>query len=80
MATQRNDDKIGGRVGKVIGKHKAGKHFTWEITDEEFTFSRDEAKIAAEAELDGIYVIRTTMTTDTATRPAWCGLTRTSNT
>jgi hypothetical protein len=62
----KDKDKIGIRVGKVIGKHKVGKHFTWDISDGEFTFSRDEEKIAAEARLDGIYVIRTTMTADAA--------------
>jgi len=62
----RDTDKIGVRVGKVIGKHKVGKHFTWDITGDGFTFRRDEEKIAAEARLDGIYVIRTTITADTA--------------
>jgi hypothetical protein len=66
----KDTDKIGVRVGKVIGKHKVGKHFTWEITDSGFTFHRDEEKIAAEARLDGIYVIRTTMTADAADAPA----------
>ena len=62
----KDPDKIGVRVGKVIGKHKVGKHFTWEITDGGFCFRRDEAKIAAEAAFDGIYVIRSTITADTA--------------
>jgi transposase len=62
----KDKDKIGIRVGKVIGKHKMGKHFTWDITDSGFTFRRDQDKIAAESELDGIYVIRTTMTAGTA--------------
>ena len=65
----KDPDKIGVRVGKVIGKHKVRKHFTWEITDGGFSFRRDEAKITAEARLDGIYVIRTTMTADTADTP-----------
>ena len=54
----KDKDKIGIRVGKVIGKHKVGKHFLWEISDAGFTFSRDEDNITAEAALDGIYVIR----------------------
>ena len=66
----KDTDKIGVRVGKVIGKHKVGKHFTWEITGDGFTFRRDEEKITAEARLDGIYVIRTTMTAATADAPA----------
>jgi hypothetical protein len=65
----KDKDKIGVRVGKVIGKHKVGKHFTWDITGDGFTFRRDEEKIAAEARLDGIYVIRTTITADTADAP-----------
>ncbi len=55
-------DKIGERVGKVIGKYKMAKHFTWSIDDEGvFTYGRDEAAIAAEARLDGLYVIRTSL-------------------
>ena len=62
----KDKDKIGVRVGKVIGKHKVGKHFTCDITGDGFTYRRDEEKIAAEAQLDGIYVIRTTITADAA--------------
>jgi hypothetical protein len=62
-------DKIGVRVGKIIGKHKVGKHFTWQITGDGFSYSRDEDKIAAEARLDGIYVIRTTINAETADAP-----------
>jgi hypothetical protein len=65
----KDPDKIGVRVGKVIGKHKVGKHFTWEISDGGFAFRRNEEKIAAETALDGIYVIRTTMTADVADAP-----------
>ncbi|HWH00196.1 MAG TPA: IS1634 family transposase [Pilimelia sp.] len=53
--------KIGIRVGKVIGKYKMGKHFTLHITDSAFTFTRDQQAIDAEAALDGIYVIRTSV-------------------
>jgi transposase len=52
-------DKIGLRVGKVIGKYKVGKHFDLDIKDEAFSFSVNEKRVAAEAALDGIYVIRT---------------------
>jgi hypothetical protein len=55
-------DKIGVKVGKVITKKKAGKHFITDIADGRFSWRRDEDKIAAEAELDGIYVIRTSAT------------------
>jgi hypothetical protein len=65
----KDKDKIGIRVGKVIGKHKVGKHFTWDITGDGFSFRRDQDKIATEARLDGIYVIRTTITAQTADAP-----------
>jgi hypothetical protein len=65
----KDKDKIGVRVGKAIGKHKVGKHFTWEITGDGFTFRRDEEKIAAEARLDGIYVIRATIPPGIADAP-----------
>ena len=57
--------KIGERVGKVINKRKVGKHFVREITDTAFTFRRDQEKIIAEAALDGVYVIRTSVSADT---------------
>jgi Transposase DDE domain len=53
--------KIGIRVGKVIGRYKMAKHYTLTITDDTFAFTRDQDQIAAEAALDGIYVIRTTV-------------------
>jgi hypothetical protein len=52
-------DKIGVRVGKVIGKYKMAKHFDLDIEDAGFTFSVNEERVAAEAALDGLYVIRT---------------------
>ena len=53
--------KIGVRVGKVVGRYKMAKHYTLTITDDTFVFTRDQDQIAAEAALDGIYVIRTTI-------------------
>src|SRR5512140_1652056 len=55
----KDADKIGVKVGKVIDKRKVGKHFITDIADGRLSWRRDEEKIAAEAELDGIYVIRT---------------------
>ena len=49
---------IGVRVGKVINQHKVGKHFLTTITDDSFSFERDLEKIAAEEELDGLYIVR----------------------
>ena len=60
----RGRDSIALRVGKVINHYKMAKHFTLEITDESFTFTRNTEDIAAEAALDGIYVLRTSLPTD----------------
>ncbi len=67
VATQRKRQtlkgkaKIGLRVGRVINRYKVAKHFKLKITDEAFTYERDTVKIAAEAALDGIYIIRTSV-------------------
>ena len=57
----RGQDKIALRVGKVRNKFKMAKHFDLDITDEAFTFTRNQDSIAAEAALDGIYVLRTSL-------------------
>ena len=63
-ATQRAKDplrgaaQIGMRVGKVINQHKVGKHFSTVIAEDSFKFQRDREKIAAEEELDGLYIVR----------------------
>ena len=54
-------DKIGVRVGKVIGRYKVGKHFDLDIEDGAFSFSINAERVAAEAALDGLYVIRTSV-------------------
>ena len=54
-------DKIGVRIGKVIGKYKVGKHFDLDIKDGAFSFSVNAGRVAAEAALDGLYVIRTSV-------------------
>jgi hypothetical protein len=53
--------KIGVRVGKVVGKYKVGKHFDLDIKDASFSFSINAERVAAEAALDGLYVIRTSV-------------------
>src|SRR5450631_2638819 len=53
--------KIGIRVGKVIGRYKMAKHYRLDITDDTFAFTHDQDHISAEAALDGIYIIRTTV-------------------
>ena len=51
--------EIGQKVGKVIGRHKMGKHFALEIGEGTFTFARKQEAIEREAALDGVYVVRT---------------------
>ena len=55
---------IGVRAGKVADKYKVAKHFELTITDAAFTFEVKDESVAAEAALDGLYVIRTSVTTD----------------
>ena len=55
---------IGVRVGKVLGRYKVAKHFDLQLTDTSFGYARRQAQIDAEAALDGIYVIRTSVTAD----------------
>jgi hypothetical protein len=57
----RGKDKIALAIGRVVDKYKMAKHFDLNITDDRFTFARNTAKIDAEAALDGVYVVRTTV-------------------
>ncbi|HUF49380.1 MAG TPA: IS1634 family transposase [Longimicrobiales bacterium] len=57
----RGAHAIGIRVGRVLGRFKVGKHFRYQISDHAFTFERDLEAIRAEAALDGLYVIRTSV-------------------
>jgi hypothetical protein len=57
----RGQDKIGVRLGKVLDKYKVGKHFDYAIADASFSFSVNAERVAAEAALDGLYVIRTSV-------------------
>jgi transposase len=56
-------DKIGVKVGKVINQYKVGKHFELHIEDAVFSYERKHDSIAAEAALDGLYIIRTSVPT-----------------
>ncbi len=54
-------DRIGVRVGKVVNQYKVAKHFDLDNGDDAFSFQRRANSIAAEAALDGLYVIRTSV-------------------
>ena len=57
--TPLKGSEIGLKAGKILGRHKVGKHYALTIEDGTFTWARREDSIKAEAKLDGIYVIRT---------------------
>ena len=61
----RGLDRIGLRVGKVLNRFKMGKHFRLEISADSFRYRRDHEAIAAEAALDGIYIVRTSLPAET---------------
>ena len=66
-ATQREKRRLSAketiamRVGKVIGKYKMAKHFELDITETAFAYHRKADAIAAEAALDGLYIVRTSV-------------------
>jgi ribosomal protein L35 len=51
--------EIGVKAGRILGRFKMGKHFTLTIADGVFAWARHEESIRREADLDGIYVVRT---------------------
>src|SRR5690242_19307399 len=52
---------IGQAIGAVLGRRHMAKHFQISITDETFSFAQNDLSVAAEAALDGIYVVRTSL-------------------
>ncbi len=64
-APLRGAAEIALAVGGVINRHKMAKHFNLDITDTSFNFTRKTAEIAAEAAIDGIYVVRTSLPVET---------------
>jgi len=60
-APLRGRDKIAVRADRVLARRKVARHFTIRITDDSIRYARDQDSIAAEAKLDGIYVLRTSV-------------------
>jgi hypothetical protein len=56
--------KIARKVGAVLDRRHMAKHFDLDIADDRFVFTRKAAAIAAEAALDGLYVVRTPVPAD----------------
>ena len=57
----RGTDKITLRADRVLNRRKVGKHFRIDVGEDHFSYARDQDSIAAEAALDGIYVLRTSV-------------------
>ncbi len=64
MRRLKGKEKIALRVGKVLDQFKMAKHFCIEIQDESFRYCRNQETITSESSLDGIYVIRTSLSQD----------------
>ena len=60
----RGRDRIGRRVGREANRYRVEKHFHIEIGEDHLRFSRKTAQIEAEAALDGLYVVRTSLPSD----------------
>lgn len=64
-APLRGEAEIGQAVGAVLDQHKMAKHFEITITEDSLSYRRKGDSIAAEARLDGIYVVRTNVSAET---------------
>ena len=60
----RGEQAIALRVGRVINRFHMAKHFELSITDTALRWTRKSDAIAAETALDGLYVIRTSLSAD----------------
>jgi transposase len=63
----RGKHNIGLRAGKILNRYKMGKHFQLRIEEDSFHYQRKTANIEREQSLDGIYVIRTSLTKEALT-------------
>jgi Transposase DDE domain len=57
----REPERINYRIGAALGPTKMGKYFLWQLTAAGLSFQRDTERIARDAALDGIYVLRTSL-------------------
>ncbi len=60
----RGKDAIGMRVGRLFARCKMGKHFRCTITEDSFDYELKPESIKCEADLDGIYIVRTSLNPD----------------
>ena len=75
VATSRSKQRLAGkaeiglRAGQVLNRFKVAKHFELSITDTHLSYQRQSHTIEADAQLDGLYVIRTSVSAKTLTAP-----------
>lgn len=60
----RGQDKIGYLIGKALATSKVDKYFRWQVTADGLDWDRDQARIDADAALDGIYILRTNVSAE----------------
>jgi len=65
----KGQDTIGVSVGKIINRYQVAKHFELTITDTALTFARRPERIAREAALDGLYIVRTSVSAERMSAP-----------
>ena len=66
----RGEAAIGAAIGAVLNRRKVAKHFAWTISENSFSFARNQASVDAEARLDGIYVLHTGLKPELIAAPA----------
>jgi hypothetical protein len=64
---------IGERLGRIVSRCKVGMHYVREIGEGSFSYRSDQAKIEAEATLDGLYVIRSNVALRSSATRTWSG-------
>jgi transposase len=69
QGTLRGEAEIGLAAGAVWNRYRVKKHFELEISDRSFSFARKQQQIEQEAALDGIYVLRTSVSAETLASP-----------
>ena len=77
---RKGQDKIARAVGRIENRYKLAKLFDIAVGEDGFTFARNPDRIAAEARLDGFYVIRTNVEDKVLTADSWSAPTRASPT
>lgn len=65
----RDAGKIGVRVGRVLNRHRMAKHYQLRIDEGVFSYTHHQEAIDREAALDGIYIVRTSVTADQLAAP-----------